>query len=278
VTLENGLAGTGWDGHLALLYGSEAERRTGLAAWVRRGLDLGEKVIYAEAPDVAAEDSVRVLLDEQGVDVAGAAADGGLAMLSLAEIYPPGGQVTVIERALAEGFTRVRLTAEAGAALGVLTESDYAVFEREMDELCRTRPVSALCQYERQATTELCLRKVVATHLAGIRDPGLRTGPAEDGIAFDGELDISNVDMFAAAVDAVVTANADAAPGLVRLDLGEVCFVDVAACRALVTSTRRFRRGGGRVLVIAPHPMVERVLQLLDVDRLPGFEIIGSDA
>jgi anti-anti-sigma regulatory factor len=52
----------------------------------------------------------------------------------------------------------------------------------------------------------------------------------------------------------------------------------VAACRALVTSTQWFRHGGGRVLVVAPQPAVERTLRLLDIDQLPGLEVINGDA
>jgi hypothetical protein len=291
MTFEDGLAGSGWDGHLLLLYGSEPERRAGLAAWVRRGLDLDEKVIYTEAPGVAAEDSVRMVLDEFGVDVAAATADGRLAMLPPAEFYPPAGQAPVVERALADGFTRVRMTAEASTALSILTESDHARIERTMDELCRTRPVSAMCQYERRVTTAARLREIVAVHLVGIREPGFRTRSAERGIAVSGEVDISNVDTFAAALDVAVDAavqaadsanadapTADAATRIVRLDLGEVCFVDVAACRALVTSTQWFRHGGGRVLVVAPQPAVERTLRMLDIDQLPGLEVISGDA
>jgi hypothetical protein len=78
--------------------------------------------------------------------VAAATAEGRLEVLPLAEFYPPEGQVTVIERAPAEGFARVRMSAEARAALTFVPEPAHAAFEAAMDELCRTRPVSAMCQ------------------------------------------------------------------------------------------------------------------------------------
>src|SRR5215204_2046382 len=101
MTFEDGLAGSDWDGHLLLLYDSEAERRAGLAAWVRRGLDLGEKVVYTETPDASAEASVRMVLDGVGGDVAAAAAGGGVAVRPWGECCPPGGQRAVGGRALA---------------------------------------------------------------------------------------------------------------------------------------------------------------------------------
>ena len=42
-----------WQGHLLLIHQTEPERRAGVATWVRRGLELGEKVLYIERPDGA---------------------------------------------------------------------------------------------------------------------------------------------------------------------------------------------------------------------------------
>src|SRR2546423_11110547 len=96
-------AASGWDGHLLLLHASEEVRRAGLAAWVRRGLDRDEQVVYAEAAGEPAERSVLSVLRDHGIDGAAATAAGHLLGLPLAEFYPPGGPVEVVERALAEG-------------------------------------------------------------------------------------------------------------------------------------------------------------------------------
>jgi anti-anti-sigma factor len=262
-----------WDGHLLLLHDSDAERLAGLTAWVRRGLDRDEKVIYTEAPDVAPEQSLLAILDERGLDVTAATADGRLTLLPLEEFYPPAGQATVIERALAEGFRAVRMSAEANAARSVLPEPVYADMERTMDQLCRTLPVSAMCQYARRATTRVRLREVVAAHLVGVRQTKLRTGQDQRGITFSGQVDVANADTFAAAVHAAISAAARVA----WLDLGGVEFMDAAACRALAGATWFFRDRGGQVLLMAPQPSVERTLRLLDVDQLRGFELIGGD-
>jgi hypothetical protein len=42
---------SGWDGHLLLVYHEESQRRIGVAAWVRRGLELGAKILYIEPQD-----------------------------------------------------------------------------------------------------------------------------------------------------------------------------------------------------------------------------------
>ena len=41
----------GYEGHVLLLYYEESYRRTGVAAWLRRGLELGAKILYIERPD-----------------------------------------------------------------------------------------------------------------------------------------------------------------------------------------------------------------------------------
>lgn len=175
--MTNHAAGPDWDGHLLLLHGSEAERLAGLTAWVRRGLECDEKVIYTETPNLPWAQSFLGILEERGIDVATATAGGRLAVLPLAEFYPPEGQVTVIDRAPAEGFRQVRMSAEARAALTFVPKSAYAGFEATMDVLCRTRPVSAMYQYERRTTRGARLREAVTVHLVGVRQATLRTGP-----------------------------------------------------------------------------------------------------
>ena len=115
-----GGAATGpeWDGHLLLLHDSDTER----------------------------EHAVIAALETHGVDAATAVAEGRLALLPLAEFYPTEGQRQVVDRALAEGFPAVRMSAGASAALTVLSPGDYLSLEWRMDELARSLPVSALCR------------------------------------------------------------------------------------------------------------------------------------
>ena len=75
--------GTAWDGHVLLLHRTEGERLAGLTAWVRRGLELGEKIIYTEFPFMP-EDALVPVLAAWGVDVAAAVRDG-----QLVELPPP---------------------------------------------------------------------------------------------------------------------------------------------------------------------------------------------
>ncbi len=264
-------ASLGWDGHLLLLYRSEQERRSSLVAWVRRGLEHGEKVVYSEVPGPAAR-SLPAVLAQRGVDVAAASAEGRLVVLPPDEFYPPGGQVEVVKQALADGFPGVRLSAESGAARSVLTAAAYTEVERRMSDLCRSLPVSALCQYDETATSGDGLRPLVSLHLGGVRGARLASGAAAGALAIAGEIDISNEDLLAA----VLETAAGTAGGTLHVDLGGVTFLGAAGCRALLQGTDRFRRGGGRVVLDAARASVGHLLQIVGIDRAPGVELAST--
>jgi MEDS: MEthanogen/methylotroph, DcmR Sensory domain len=86
--------------------------------------------------------------------------------------------VHVVERALAEGYRAARVTCEAMAALAFLNWPGYTDVERELDSVCRARPLSVLCQYQQAATKDARLREITGIHLGGIRQRLLVTGPA----------------------------------------------------------------------------------------------------
>ena len=76
----------------------------------------------------------------QRIDVDAARAEGRFELLPLAALHPD----DLVDRALDEGFPAVRISAEAAAALTVLSLEEYKDVEQNMDRLCQTRPVSAL--------------------------------------------------------------------------------------------------------------------------------------
>ena len=252
----SGTVPLGWDGHILLLYGSEAERLSALAAWARRGLENDEKVVYTEACDTPPERSVVRLLQDDGIDVATATAEGRLAILPPAELYPPDGQVGMFERALA-----------------VMPQAAHSVAERAVDQLCRTERLSAMCQYEQRDTAGDRLRDVASSHAGGgIRQHALSTAQQDGHLVLAGEIDVSNDDILTCALRAA----AEQASQTLRLDMSRVEFIAAAGCRALDDGTLRFRRQGGQVLLFEPKPWVERILRLARVDRLERIELIPA--
>jgi anti-anti-sigma factor len=176
-------------------------------------------------------------------------------------------------RALAEGFPAVRMSAEASAAMTVLSPGEYLSLEQRMAELVCTLPVSALCQYARSSTTGPVLRDAVGVHLPGIREAQLHTGTSELGLVLRGEVDDGNAEVL----EVAVTAFTAVPPRVLCLDIAELTFVDIAACRALALGSWDFRASGGQVLLVAPVPPVERTLRLLGLGDLPGFQLIGGN-
>jgi anti-anti-sigma factor len=264
-------SGREWDGHVLLLHDSEEQRRDGLTAWVRRGLELGEKVVYTQVPGRPA-DSLVAVLEPRGVDAGAAVREGLLVVLPPTEFFLAEGPGPAVERALAEGFPAVRMSAEAGAALTVVSPAVHRWFEQGVDELVRTRPVHALCQYAQETTPGHVLDDVVAFHLLGVRQASFSTGWDGDGLVLRGEVDSTNADVFTAAL----AAAAGIASRALCLDLTGLDYLDAASCWRLDDATRRFRAAGGEVVLMGPPPAVERTMRLLEIDELPGMHLAGG--
>lgn len=268
---KSGITPPGWDGHILLLHGSESERRSDLAAWVLRGLENDEKVIYAEVGGLPPERSVMRILRNKGIDAAAAASEGRLVVRPLTEPYPPGRLVGMVDRALTEGYRGLRVSAEASEVLTIMSWEAHNEAERSVDRLCRTNYLSALCQYEQARTVDDLLQDAASSHAAGgIRQRALHIGHDADRLVLVGEIDVSNHEILACALRAA----ADRTSGTMRLDLSQVDFLGAAGCRALHDGTSRFRDQGGRVLLIGPEPRIERVLRLTGVTRLEHVELI----
>lgn len=262
------------DGHVLLLHRGEAERQGGLAAWVRRGLELGEKVVCAErAVDPGhPEAALCTALEAAGVDVAAAIRAGRLDVLPAEEVRLPEAPSLVVQRALTAGFPAARLSIDAGAALSGLFAAEHRRNEHLIDELIRGRPLSVMCQYARATTAADRLQQVVAAHPSGVLESTLATGRERDRLTLRGEIDAANADVFAA----VLAAVAPAASHELRLDLSGVTYLDAAAGRRLNDTTGAFRADGGRVVLVGPQPQVERTLALLDLGDLPGMQLAGA--
>ena len=261
-----------WDGHLLLLHDPDVEWHAAVAAWVQRGLGLGEKVIYTQAP-AERDHSVIDALEAHGVNAATAVAEGRLAVLPPAELPSVDGHRQLVDRALAEGFPAVRLSTGDAAAMTLLSSGDYLSVDEGIDELVCTLPVSVLCEYGPGSTTGPGLRDAVGVHLPGIRERYFATGTGELGLVLRGEVDAGSAEIL----EAAVAAFTDVPPRVLCLDLAELSFVDVAACRALAHGSSDFRASGGQVLLAAPPSPVERTLRLLGLCDLPGFGLIARN-
>jgi hypothetical protein len=281
----NGLASLAWDGHLLLLHHSDNERTSRLAAWVRRGLEHGEQVLYGQDDPVAPHDSVLAELGDHGIDVQAATTTGQLQVIPVPALFAGGhdGLVARIEQARAAGYRGLRLSAQDSRARTGAPEETYPWLADSLERLYHTQPLSALCQYKWAATVGTRLEQAATAHIGGIRESQLRTAPAKDGLILFGEVDASNELLLLATIRAATTraaAGTDASRGIpasrFSLDMRRVAFLSVGGCRALAVGTRRFREHGGHLRLLAPMAIVARALRLAELDTLPNVEIVES--
>lgn len=259
-----------------LFHENERQRRAGVAAWLRRGLELGAKIFYIESPDEPEERSLVGSLRGTGIAGDQAVQRGQLQVFSAGDgrVYDQAWQASLLDEALADGFPAVRWSAEADTAWSVMPRALHADIEWATDDLCHTRPVSVLCQYpaELQETT---METVCAMHTDGLRGSLVRTSAIPGGMAIAGEVDRTNAGMVHSALAAQsVATTGDVATFVV--ELSGLDFLDLAGARALVTGTAAHRAAGGVVCLRAAQPPTDRLLRLLGVDRFDGFRVEGA--
>jgi anti-anti-sigma factor len=255
------------EGHLMLLHRSERERLLRLAEWVRAGIERDEKVVYVEPAD-AGPAAVLPALHRQGFDVDALAGTGRLQVLAPELYYAADGQAAVVDRALDEGFAAVRVSGAATAALGVVSLAEHVAIERAVDELCRSRPVSVLCQYAYPATSGERLSAVLGMHPSGVRELFLAVTATPSTLVLRGDVDVANLEVLEAALTAALARAAADRRDLLRVDLAGVAHLGAAACRALARAAERFAREGGRLDLVGVRPAVARVLRLCGLAHL----------
>lgn len=269
---QNGRSG-GWDGHLLLVHASERQRRKGVTAWVRRGLDLGAKILYIEPPHEPADRALMGMLHQGGVDAEDLVERGQLQVFPADErVYSTAWQASITDKALSDGYPSVRWSGEARTAWSLMSPGLHADIEWLTDEMCQARPVSALCQYPADLM-EADLQTVCAMHGGGLRETLVQTSPISGGLAVTGEIDHSNARMVHVALTAAASATDTQGADPFLLGLEGVDFLDVAGARALLTGTDAYRARGGVVRVPEVQPPVGRLLRLLGVDRFDGFRL-----
>jgi anti-anti-sigma regulatory factor len=269
-----------WPVHFLHLYATETERLSTSSAWLRRGLQLGERVVWSEPSDLPGGRSVASVLEEGGVDVVAARAAGRLVQLPPAEFYPPGSQVTIVDQALADGFPAVRIAADGDTASRTLSPAAFVESERMVEVLCRTRPMSYMCQYERSLTVGSRLDQISEIHPQGLRERRGQVYASGDVVELAGEFDMSNEDVLGAALRAASGAASGASGNrsvALEIGLSRVTFLSRGACRVLVLATEPLRMAGGVVRLAGPQPHVEAALRVLELGNVPHMQLVVKE-
>jgi len=159
--------------HLCCLYETEEEHRAVLAPFLRQGLERGEKVVYII--DAHTAGTVLGYLREDGLDVEPYLARGQLSILTVGDAYmregvfDPDGMVALLqaetERALAEGYSALRVTGEMSWALRGLPGSERLIeYETRLNGFFPGSKCLAICQYDWQHFDPAVLLDVLRAH------------------------------------------------------------------------------------------------------------------
>jgi anti-anti-sigma factor len=261
-----------WDGHLLLLYDDEPQRRAGVTGWVRRGLELGSKVLYTEPADEPTARSLPGLLGEEPAAL-DALQRGQIEVVPAGPAaYDPDFMAATVDEALAEGYRSVRWSGDATTAWAVIPRDRHAMVEQATDELCASRPLSVMCQYFAPDATA-AVGALSQTHGAGLREQLFRAAPVPGGLAVAGALDVSNQEVLRSLL---TTSTGGSHAEAFVLDLAGVDFLDLPGVRALIFGTADYRDRGGQVRLHAPQRHVAQLLRLLGVHHQPGLVMRGT--
>jgi anti-anti-sigma factor len=129
-----------------------------------------------------------------------------------------------------------------------------------------------LCVYDRDGDRDGAgiehLDLAVARHADRLQGQRVALRRTADTLYVDGEIDMSNLDVFATALRALT----DTPSASVLIDLNGVTFLAAAGVRTLIRHTAPYRDRGADVEIHAT-PHITRILQLIDIHRLPQLHL-----
>jgi anti-anti-sigma regulatory factor len=243
--------------HEGLLAASADHRQTAMRAWARSALDRSEKLLTLCAP-VDADIARR--------------AGSGLTVLTPEDLHTTDPAAELLQRALPDGDHGLGILIWADAVITATSRETHDEIETTLARLCRDHPVSVLCVYDRNGKRDGAgiehLDLAVARHPDRLQQQRLALRRTADTLYVDGEIDTSNLDVFATALRALT----DTPSATLRIDLDGVTFLAAAGVRALIRDTAPYRDRGADVEIDAT-PHITRILQLLDIHRLPQLHL-----
>ena len=243
--------------HEGLLAASAGHRRTAMSTWARSALDRSEKLLTLCAPVDA--------------DIANRAGSG-LTALTPEDLRTTAPPAELLLRALPDGDHGLGILIWADAVITATSRETHEEIETTLALLCRDHPVSVLCVYDRIGDRDGAgiehLDLAVARHPDRLQGQRLALRRTADTLYVDGEIDMSNLDVFATALRALT----DTPSPTVRIDLNGVTFLAAAGVRTLIRDTAPYRDRGADVEIHAT-PHITHILQLLDIHRLPQLHL-----
>ncbi|WP_034593220.1 MEDS domain-containing protein [Hamadaea tsunoensis] len=257
-------AEVGAHSHVCFAFREPAELRAAAREFARTGMASGERVLLIAPPG----EYHRWRSDEWFAEVlAGGQAD----LLQAETVYPrtladPYAQVEYYsqetERALAAGYTGLRVAADATTLVGDPVALDgFARYEHLADVYMAAHPLSGLCAYARDVVPDTDLAQVASLHpTVTPQSSPFRLYAVGAGLAFAGELDHDAVALLEAALDRIRPDD-----GELVVDMTGLGFAHHGAVRSL----ERWAAGSGRrVLLRGARPLLRRLVELMELEAV----------
>lgn len=217
-------------GHLCWAYDDPRAFDDHARELLRAGLAAGEQVWFVGGRQSGAT-------SDWLHDVVAARRPGTARIVRVEEAYgrgrviDPAGQVeayaAATEAALADGFTGLRVVADATALVGTDEQREaFARYEYLIGRYMRSEPMRAVCGYDRTRLGDRAVAELACLHEStNHADVPFRLHPGATNAAtvLDGELDMSTEDTFTAALEHTDLASAG---GEVTVDARGLGFVD----------------------------------------------------
>ena len=258
--------------HLCQVFDDHAEFRAAAVEFLADGLARGARVRYIAPLD---DETLRADLAPLG-RMPQARRPGAVEVLSVAGTYAGLESCVVAQTqvdaytvdtraALAGGFTGFRVAAEVTMLVRTPTQLDaFARYEHQADRLMTRVPFTAMCGYRRAELGDDVVAQLACLHPGGSAEQApFRLHASRDAdVALSGELDLTTVDLFEAAVDRTGLVNG---ADQVVVDATGLDFADH---RNLLVLERMAQRYGRTVVLRTARHWPARLVAALDLSRV----------
>ena len=271
--------------HACLTFSDDEERIDIVAAFVRDGLRLGQKVLCLT--EAVPEATLAGELGQRGLPVDVAAEVGQLTVMGSGDVFISGGSFSMIhmigtmrdeiEKARREGYHGLRITSDMCWALrpvsGISQLMDY---ETALSKLLAEQKATAVCQYDRQCFDTVTLAGVVAHHgltVAAVTyhdDALLRIcrQHVPPGIRVAGEIDYRAAGPFKQALTEALGLDDH-----IDVNLSQLRFIDAAIAGTLLQAAISI--APPRVMTVRCRPLVHKVLEILGANDIASLRMVA---